>query len=344
MFRDSVAIMLLLAFILVPCVSATLGDKNVIKVPYSSNIPNINGEWDTPTEWTDASETVLEDKYGWTEYLRIKHGIKKEVHYIFILVDFVTDQSYECEDGVMICFDTLGQGGNAPQLDDYVFRCHRCPIRSSTYHGTGTSWTSIDEPPGFSASRKFSCARDPYNDKQRHLIYEFQIPLSFLGNISSCGFAVVTFDGNTAKILEFPEGASTHIYYNFAMGHYIELDTISAPGNWGKIELAQPSVVTPTPITPTSTPIITPIPTVTPTPVDSDGDGWTDAQEKIVGTDPHNVDTDGDGIEDPKDPNPLVAQTPVPISTPSPGIPGFEAIFAVTGLLAVAYLLDRRKS
>ena len=121
--------------------------------------------------------------------------------------------------------------------------------------------------------------------------------------------------------------------------------TISAPGNWGKIELAPlPPLVTPTPaITPTSTPIITPTPTVTPTPVDSDGDGWTDTQERIVGTDPHNVDTDGDGIWDPKDPNPVVAQTPMPLSTPSQGIPGFEAVFAIAGLLAIAYLLRRRR-
>jgi len=30
-------------------------------------------------------------------------------------------------------------------------------------------------------------------------------------------------------------------------------------------------------------------------------------------------------------------------STPEEGIPGFEAVFAITGLFAVAYLLRRRK-
>lgn len=47
-------------------------------------------------------------------------------------------------------------------------------------------------------------------------------------------------------------------------------------------------------------------------PVDSDGDGWSDAQEKLMGTDPKNVDTDGEGIWDPKDPNPLIAEAPIP--------------------------------
>ena len=40
---------------------------------------------------------------------------------------------------------------------------------------------------------------------------------------------------------------------------------------------------------------------------DSDGDGWTDDQEKLMQTDPYKIDTDGDGIKDSEDPNPLVS-------------------------------------
>ena len=35
--------------------------------------------------------------------------------------------------------------------------------------------------------------------------------------------------------------------------------------------------------------------------------------------------------------------TPSPTPTPEEGVPGFEAVFAIAGLLAVAYLLKRRK-
>ncbi len=44
----------------------------------------------TANEWTDASETVLQNEFGWTAYLRIKHNRTQ----IFILLDFITDQSY----------------------------------------------------------------------------------------------------------------------------------------------------------------------------------------------------------------------------------------------------------
>lgn len=51
--------------------------------------------------------------------------------------------------------------------------------------------------------------------------------------------------------------------------------------------------------------------------IDSDGDGWPDAQENIAGTDPNDVDTDDDGYWDPHDPNPLDSNIPEPAATPS---------------------------
>jgi len=60
-------------------------------------------------------------------------------------------------------------------------------------------------------------------------------------------------------------------------------------------------------------------PSTTASPLDSDGDGWSDVEEEVAGTDPYNKDTDGDGHDDPIDPNPLVPQTTAPpTTTPAP--------------------------
>jgi PGF-CTERM protein/uncharacterized repeat protein (TIGR01451 family) len=68
---------------------------------------------------------------------------------------------------------------------------------------------------------------------------------------------------------------------------------------------------------------------------DSDGDGWSDEKEREMGTNPYSVDSDGDGLKDAEDPNPTVPE--------EKKTPGFEAVFTVVGLLAVVYVLRRRR-
>lgn len=71
--------------------------------------------------------------------------------------------------------------------------------------------------------------------------------------------------------------------------------------------------------------------------LDSDGDGWSNSQEKVAGTAPDSVDTDGDGYWDPHDPNPLDPNVPVgnglPESAPEPASP--PAPEAITGTTPV---------
>jgi len=95
------------------------------------------------------------------------------------------------------------------------------------------------------------------------------------------------------------------------------------------------------------------------TAADSDSDGFTDIEEILAGTNPN----------DPKDypgaaaatatpapatptPAPTAVPTPVPTATPAPTAvpatptpeePGFEALLAIGGLLAIAFVILRRK-
>lgn len=70
--------------------------------------------------------------------------------------------------------------------------------------------------------------------------------------------------------------------------------------------------------------------------LDSDGDGWSDAEEVIGRTDPNEVDTDGDGMRDPEDPYPLTRK----------GLPGYALALAILATLVIGFsiwLICRRK-
>ncbi|MFC1871751.1 DUF2330 domain-containing protein [Chloroflexota bacterium] len=70
--------------------------------------------------------------------------------------------------------------------------------------------------------------------------------------------------------------------------------------------------------------------------LDSDGDGWSDAEEALVGSDPQKADTDGDGMLDPEDPAPLTRDT----------LPDWSLPVALAASLVIAlaiWLLSRRK-
>ena len=122
---------------------------------------------------------------------------------------------------------------------------------------------------------------------------------------------------------EYGESFSTNVF-NVSGKHDVTL-TIKMVGSKGEDVLKWPRIdfwkailtfyipePTPTPIpiiTPTPTP--TPAVTITPTPIPS--------------------------------PTPIPIITPTPIPSPTPTPPGFKVVFAIAGLLAVAYLLIRKR-
>lgn len=63
--------------------------------------------------------------------------------------------------------------------------------------------------------------------------------------------------------------------------------------------------------------------------LDSDGDGWSDAEEALVGSDPQKVDTDGDGMLDPEDPAPLTRDM----------LPDWSLPVALAAALVIAFVI-----
>jgi hypothetical protein len=210
-------------------------ENGSIEVPCRFNIPNIDGKWSTMTEWSNASENMIQNQYGWTMYVRMMHNAS----YLFVLVDFITDQS-DNHDYARIGFDTANDGGNCPKVDDYLFECFAARGGSCLFQGKGTGgvgwdqWTEIDWPDGAIAEWGFSRVCDPYEPGRNHQIYEFQIPCGFLGDNNAharfYGFYIYATD-NYDTLLEWPPNAGG----DCSTGP-------PAPGNWGDIESKIPFI------------------------------------------------------------------------------------------------------
>jgi hypothetical protein len=242
-----------------------------IDVPHSSNAPNLDGQWTTSTEWTDASENKLTNQ-GSTAYIRTKQNST----YLFILVDFVSDLTGSASDSIStfdycgLFFDVSNDGGQYPNSDDYFLSHYyisttgKSGLQTYVSQGTGINktdenWRKIDTPQGFILERGFSSANDPYESSKNHRIYEASIPMSFfIDNIT--GFYVFVRDANAGlgggTVLEFPIGAGGKSTRSDSMADVI----VPAPEKWGNLIFNQSSNSP----TPTSSQSSTPMPTSAP--------------------------------------------------------------------------------
>lgn len=221
-----------------------LPTNGIVYVPYSLNAPTIDGYWTTSTEWTDATVIKVENTTtGWTFYL----GLKYNGSHVFVLLDFVSDQTSSTHDFGGVFFDTKDDSGILAGPDDFGFVVTPGPPSlTSIYQGTGSgnttgeAWKEIlIRPYDELYFGGFSGANDPY-ETANHRILEFAISRKwFMGAEIHYGFYAFVSDRHSGiewpfsrrTLLEWPVGAG---------GKNIEYETYAAevpptPEKWGDI-------------------------------------------------------------------------------------------------------------
>jgi hypothetical protein len=193
---------------------------NTIIAMRSISPVTVDGKWTNPEEWKEERDIVAPGN-AW----KVKHDDEA----LYVLFDFYgdtmldapSDPSYCDSTGIQI--DTLKNGGNKPQPDDYSFRILWLSPTQPTLEmsrGTGTGWANIE--PSFSGASSMDASNDPYSSNP-HLIYEYRIPKSILpANTSSVYCRLAAWDGNGPTIFTWPRNA-----YG------------DNPNAWGKLELSE---------------------------------------------------------------------------------------------------------
>ena len=205
-------------------VPSVQGGGNDFFCAYSLNATTIDGMWTSRHEWSDATEfnVTVGERFS---IFRVKH----DGYRLLVLADIVfatSNTSVYTE--VLVGVDVNGQGGVAPQDDDYLFRML---FTSESYgivetilysQGNGVAWTKpkyfmkISPVAGFGVGN-YSIGEDPYAS-YFHWVCEMEISLKFLGAREAYGFYVSAYNSDLDVLFALPKGGS-----------------VERPDSWGKL-------------------------------------------------------------------------------------------------------------
>jgi hypothetical protein len=200
---------LCLPFVIRPAI----GQGNQVTIPLLTKQITLDGIWTSTDEWTDAAEITTPGGF-----FRLKHDLS----YLYALLDYVSDNALENYDVAWVYIDTLKNGGNTPQTDDYAFSLQWSSTSQSSLvmqKGTGSDWVS-SSPLLHSAVSSTVATNDPYSSTP-HVVYEFKLPLSILpSGTAQIGVRLAMQNGAMSTWMVYPK------------------DSIrTMPNQWGAMEL-----------------------------------------------------------------------------------------------------------
>ena len=207
--------------------------NGVLQVPYAADVPIVDGQWSTLSEWNSASEYRLTQ--GSLEQLVAYFRLQNNGTHLFMLVDFITDQSQSGYDDLLVMFDTMDDGGNVPLQDDYLVICknNKIVIEQGTGQPEPESWAIVNTQPESKYSVGFSHTNDPYENEHDHETHELFIPLSFLTtNKNNIGFWAEVYEGSSGYV-SWPVHISKVPMYQGA----VAIVSPPLPYDWGDIAI-----------------------------------------------------------------------------------------------------------
>lgn len=178
-----------------------------------------DGRWSFEYEWKASSL----DTYMYDDDTQIILRSAHQGDFVYLFLDPITDYSLDKDDHAIVCFDTMNNKSNEPDLNDYCFVTY-LDADGSTYqggHAQTDSFASIPAHPEFIAKSAISDINDRYTTIP-HPSYEFRIPTDLIGRESVYGFYFLVHDAHSDKNYTYPQNLEAE---NF----------VSSPSKWGEI-------------------------------------------------------------------------------------------------------------
>jgi len=173
----------------------------------------VNGAWGSG-EWDEAPQCIMTNSTGGNiGYIRAKVNST----HLFVIIDSpwdTTNATAYWHENVWLAFDTLNNGGGAPQTDDYLAH----PTTSWTgagWRGNGNGWntTLMSGVSAVQAGENFGAVplgTSP-NSATPHRISEMAVPLTYIGSRgSTVGFYVLVDDDSTDPDGTGPQPATAY--------------------------------------------------------------------------------------------------------------------------------------
>jgi hypothetical protein len=237
-----------------PCPAPNAWGKLILGVVYAPRLTvpvTVDGVWSSG-EWADAPQyTMANSTGGNVGYIRVKFNSS----HLLVLIDSpwdTTPSSVYYHENVWLAFDTLNNGGTAPQTDDYLVHSSTSWFPSVSWVGNGTAWNQSILINGVScvqAGDNFGggvpLGTSP-NSATPHRISEMAVPLAYVGSAgSTVGFYAQVDDDSTdpdgegdlpsTSYSEWPLAAGGSPGWPGAWGSA----PCPAPNAWGKLRLAE---------------------------------------------------------------------------------------------------------
>jgi hypothetical protein len=197
-------------------------DDDTVLIPYTDKPPTIDGIWTNPEEWINASETLKKGIESNQElFIRTIH----DNGFLYFLLDYKSDETELNLDFGTVCLAATNDNNS---IEDYY--CYRLVAlgHDGLFKGNSSPpvFNQVEKPMEFVASVGFSGENNPYSQNS-HRIYEFKIPIEYIGSASRYAFYVQTSDPSSGKMLVWPDKAVDADRY---------VPDIHDPRVWGVLE------------------------------------------------------------------------------------------------------------